>query len=121
MLVGFGKPPLFAGAMQGVGRLVWEHFVLSSCWQWEVGMASDGYCRTGEVSRISAGRLGTVWTLLPGLGPYCSRSMSGSSQSPGATGRQLSPRRAGTSYCPRKNLISLIGLMRFLAGAITVS
>lgn len=56
MLLGFGKAP-FAGATQGVGRLVWEHLVLSSCWQWEVGMAPDGYCCTGEVSWISAGRL----------------------------------------------------------------
>lgn len=39
MPVGFGKPPLFAGAAQGVRSLIWEHLVLSSRRRWEVVMA----------------------------------------------------------------------------------
>lgn len=73
MLVGFGKPPLFAGceepcAMQPLA----------------VGGAagSGGYCCTTEVRGISTARLANGPDPLAELEQNCSRRTSGSSESP---------------------------------------
>lgn len=82
-------------------------------------MAPNGYCRTGEVNWINAGRLGNGLDPLAQAGAILQEENEQLLAEP--PGTQLPPRHAETPYCPHKNLISLIGLMRFLAGAITVS
>lgn len=85
------------------------------------GGGSGGYCCTTEVRRINTASWETS------AGPSCRAGAELQQEhqrllrEPEATGWQSPPRQAGTSYCPRKNLFSLIRLMWVLAGVIRAS